>query len=83
MRITGLLAVGAILALSGCNATGVYPAQVGPAWKDADSKGVPLHQGARECKYQATTSSAAATGISKQADVAGDLYESCMRARGY
>lgn len=83
MRRIGLLAIGAILALSGCNATGIYPAQTGPAWKDVDNNGVPLHKGANECKYQATTSSAAATGIAKQADVAGDLYESCMRARGY
>jgi hypothetical protein len=83
MKHKRLLFIGVALALTGCNATGVYPAQSGPAWKDVDNNGVPLHKGATECKYQATTSSAAATGIAKQADVAGDLYESCMRARGY
>lgn len=72
----------AALVLAGCNA-GVFPAQSGPAWKDVDTDGVPLGKGAAECKYQATHSSYQATGIAKQAEVATDLYESCMRARGY
>jgi hypothetical protein len=78
-----ILTVAIALALAGCNTVGIYPAQNGKPWKDVDSTGVPVHDGAAECKYQAMKESAAATGISKQADVAGDLYESCMRARGY
>ncbi len=77
------LAFAGTLALTGCSSVGVFPAQNGKPWKDADENGVPVQQGAKECKYQAITGSAAATGISKQADVAGDLYESCMRSRGY
>jgi len=82
IRVT-IFALAAVVSLAACGTTGVFPAQSGPEWKDADENGVPLKTGARECKYQATTSAAAATGIAKQADIAGDLYEQCMRNRGY
>jgi len=71
------------VALTACNTVGVFPSQTGKPWKDVDDNGVPVQKGAAECKYQATTGAAAATGIAKQADVAGDFYESCMRSRGY
>ena len=80
--IFGAMAFGA-LALAGCNTVGVYPSETGKPWKDVDDAGVPLQKGAAECKYQATAGAASATGIAKQADVAGDFYESCMRNRGY
>ncbi len=82
IRVT-IFALTAVVSLAACSTTGVFPAQAGPEWKDADENGVPLKTGARECKYQATTGAAAATGIAKQADIAGDLYEQCMRNRGY
>jgi hypothetical protein len=80
---TTIFAFATAISLAGCSTTGVYPAQSGPEWKDADENGVSLRTGARECKYQAMTSSAAATGIAKQADIAGDLYDQCMRNRGF
>ena len=81
--VAGVMMVLGALALAGCGAVGVYPSQTGKPWKDVDDAGVPLQTGAKECKYEATTGAAAATGIAKQADVAGDFYESCMRNRGY
>ncbi len=78
-----MVLVGTALILAGCGTVGVYPAQNGRPWKDVDDNGVPVQKGAAECKYEATTGAASATGIAKQADVAGDFYESCMRARGY
>ena len=80
MRIS---AVAIALAVTACNTVGVFPSQSGRPLKDVDDAGVPVHTGAAECKYQAMTASASATGIAKQQDVAGDLYESCMRNRGY
>jgi hypothetical protein len=79
----GTFAFVAAVALAGCSNTGVYPSQTGKAWNDVDDAGVPLSTGAKECKYQATVGSASATGVAKQADVAGDLYEQCMHGRGY
>lgn len=78
-----VLAVTASMLLFGCSTTGVFPSQSGRAWKDADDAGVTLSRGAAECKYQAKISSAAATGVAQQSEVAGDLYEQCMRNRGY
>lgn len=78
-----IFALAATMSLAACSTTGVFPAQAGPEWKEADENGVPLRTGAHECKYQATVGSASATGVAKQADVAGDLYEQCMRNRGY
>ncbi len=83
MRVSLVWTIGAALAVAGCNTAGIYPAQNGKPWKDVDDNGVPVRTGAAECKYQAMTGAAAATEIAKQAEVAGDLYESCMRARGY
>ncbi len=71
------------MALAACSNTGVYPSQTGKPWNDVDENGVPLSTGSKECKYQATVGSASSTGVAKQADVAGDLYEQCMRDRGY
>jgi hypothetical protein len=73
----------AMVMLTACSTTGVFPSQTGKPWNDADENGVPLGKGAKECKYQATIGSSSSTGVSKQADVAGDLYEQCMRDRGY
>jgi hypothetical protein len=78
-----LLILAAALSGAGCASSRVYPPQNGKEWKDVDSDGVPVVTGAAQCKYQATAGAASATGIAKQADVAGDLYESCMRERGY
>ena len=83
MRRLRSMAIGAAILLAGCNGVGVFPSQTGRAWKDADDAGVPLGKGGAECKYQAKISSAASTGVSKQAEVAGDLYEQCMVRRGY
>jgi hypothetical protein len=73
----------ALVMLTACSNTGVFPSETGKPWNDADENGVPLSKGAKECKYQAMTSSASATGVAKQSEVAGDLYEQCMRNRGY
>jgi hypothetical protein len=73
----------AMVMLTACSNTGVFPSQTGKAWNDADENGVSLSTGAKECKYQAMVGSASATGVSKQSDVAGDLYEQCMHNRGY
>jgi hypothetical protein len=83
MRRTGLFILVGALALAGCTRDRTIPPQGGPAWKDVDSDGVPLGKGADECKYQAKLESAAATGISKQEDVARDFFDSCMRTRGF
>jgi hypothetical protein len=83
MKLTHISAMTLALLLAGCNTVGVFPSQTGKPWKDVDDAGVPVQTGAAECKYQAKAESASATGIAKQADVAGDLYESCMRNRGY
>jgi hypothetical protein len=83
MRQLKFAAVVAVIVLAGCNSVGVFPAQNGKPWNDVDENGVPLGKGGAECKYQAKASSAAVTGIAQQADVAGDLYEQCMRRRGY
>ena len=77
------LVLGAAMLLAGCGAVGVFPSQTGRSWKDVDDAGVPLGKGGAECKYQAKLSSASATGIAQQAEVAGDLYEQCMTRRGY
>lgn len=69
--------------LAACNTTGVFPSQTGRAWKDVDDNGIPLQTGAGQCKEQAKLNSKIATGIAQQAEVAGDLYEQCMQARGY
>ena len=79
----GTFALIATVMLTACSNTGVYPSQTGKSWSDVDENGVPLSKGAKECKYQATIGSASSTGVAKQADVAGDLYEQCMRDRGY
>ena len=78
-----LLALAGAIMLAGCSNTGVFPSQTGKDWNDVDENGVPLSRGAKECKYQATAGAAAATGVAKQGEVAGDLYEQCMRNRGY
>ncbi|MDB5394369.1 MAG: hypothetical protein JWM91_1875 [Rhodospirillales bacterium] len=83
MRRLHLTAITAGLLLAGCNTVGVFPSQTGRPWKDADATGVSLGKGAAECKYQAKLSAAGATGVSQQAEVAGDLYEQCMTRRGY
>ena len=73
----------ALVILTACGNTGVFPSQTGKPWNDVDENGVSLSRGAKECKYQAMVGSAASTGVAKQSDVAGDLYEQCMRDRGY
>jgi hypothetical protein len=77
------LALAAPLLLAACDTTGVYPSQSGRAWKDADSNGVTLQTGAGQCKEQAKLNAKIATGVDKQAEVAGDFYEQCMIGRGY
>ena len=69
--------------LAACSTTGVFPSQTGRSWKDADNEGVPLQRGAGQCKEQAKLNAKIATGVAQQAEVAGDLYEQCMVARGY
>ena len=69
--------------LAACSTTGVFPSQTGRSWKDADTEGVPLQRGAGQCKEQAKLNAKIATGVAQQAEVAGDLYEQCMVARGY
>jgi hypothetical protein len=83
MRRLSLTAVVAATLLAGCGPVGVFPSQTGRSWKDVDAAGVSLGTGAAECKSQAKLSSAGATGIAMQAEVAGDLYEQCMTRRGY
>ncbi len=78
-----ILVVAACVVVAGCNTVGIFPSQTGKPWKDADDNGVPLSKGAAECKYQAKAMSAQVTGVSQQAEVAGDLYEQCMHRRGY
>jgi len=69
--------------LAACSTTGVFPSQTGRDWKDVDNNGVTLQRGAGQCKEQAKLHAKIATGIAQQAEVAGDLYEQCMVARGY
>jgi len=69
--------------LAACSTTGVFPSQTGRSWKDADNDGVSLQRGAGQCKEQAKLNAKIATGVAQQAEVAGDLYEQCMVARGY
>ncbi len=78
-----IVAVFGLIVLAACHTGAVIPPQGGPPWKDADESGVELYKGAEECKYQAKKGAANATGIAKQEAVADDLYDSCMRARGY
>jgi hypothetical protein len=78
-----LAALAAMLALSACASANVFPSQTGRSWNDVDSNGVPLSRGAAECKTQAKLDAKMVTGVSQQAEVAGDLYEQCMRRRGY
>jgi len=72
----------AAISAAACSSS-VYPALSGRDWKNVDDAGIPLSKGAAECKYQAITSAKSATGLSKQGEVATDLYDSCMRQRGY
>ncbi len=78
-----LLVLAGALAAAGCASSRVVPPQGGKPWADVDSNGVPLVKGADECKYQAKAGAASSTGIAKQEAVADDLYDSCMRERGY
>ena len=77
----GMMAAAFVLA--GCNTVGVFPSQTGKPWKDVDDAGVPVQTGAGQCKDQAKLNAKIATGVAQQAEVAGDFYEQCMRARGY
>jgi hypothetical protein len=83
MRRSKFTALAAVLLLTGCGAVGVFPSQTGRDWKDVDDTGVPLQTGGTQCKVQAKLSAKMATGVAAQAEVAGDLYEQCMRNRGY
>ena len=83
MRQFTFAALAGALLLAGCSTVGVFPSQTGKPWKDVDENGVPVGKGAAECKYQAKASAAQVTGVPQQAEVAGDLYEQCMRRRGY
>ncbi len=83
MKHSIFIALALTFGLSACSNVGVYPSQTGHDWKDVDDNGVSVGRGAKECKEQAKLSAAQATGISMQADVAGDLYEQCMQRRGY
>ena len=83
MRYLKFAALAAAFLLAGCNTVGVFPSQSGKPWNDVDNNGVSVGKGAAECKYQAKASSAQVTGVSQQAEVAGDLYEQCMHRRGY
>ena len=78
-----ILMEAACIMVAGCNTVGIFPSETGKPWKDADDNGVPLSKGAAECKYQAKAMSAQVTGVPQDAAVAGDLYEQCMRRRGY
>jgi hypothetical protein len=78
-----ILALAAPILLAACNTTGVFPSQTGKPWKDVDDNGVPVQTGAGQCKEQAKLNAKIATGVAQQAEVAGDLYEQCMVARGY
>jgi hypothetical protein len=82
MRLKFVVIFGTVM-LCACHTGAIIPPEGGPPWKDADDAGVPVYKGADECKYQAKKGAASATGISKQEAVADDLYDSCMRARGY
>ena len=73
----------AVLMLTACNTAGIFPSQTGRPWKDVDDNGVPVGRGAPECKKQAILDAKMSTGVAQQAEVAGDLYEQCMRRRGY
>jgi len=83
MRHVKCAVLAAVLLLTGCGSTGVFPSQTGRDWKDADASGIPLKKGADQCKEQAKLNSKIATGVAQQADVAGDFYEQCMQSRGY
>ena len=78
-----ILVLAAPILLAACNTTGVFPSQTGKPWKDVDDSGVPLQVGAGQCKEQAKLNAKIATGVSQQAEVAGDFYEQCMISRGY
>jgi hypothetical protein len=77
-----ILALAAPILLAACH-SGVFPSQSGKPWKDVDDNGVPVQTGATQCKDQAKLNAKIATGVSQQAEVAGDLYEQCMIGRGY
>ncbi len=78
-----ILVFAAPILLAACSTTGVFPSQSGKDWKDVDENGVPLQTGAGQCKEQAKLNAKIATGVAQQAEVAGDLYEQCMKGRGY
>jgi hypothetical protein len=73
----------AMAALTACATANVKPPLGGPEWKDADKEGVALSKGAADCKYEAKVQTKAAMGSSKNASVEDDLFDSCMRRRGY
>lgn len=82
LRAASLMAV---ILVAGCANANVPPPQAGPpwSWKEADRDGVPLSKGADECKYQAKVGARDSTGVSKMGDIEADLFDGCMRRRGY
>jgi hypothetical protein len=71
------------LALAGCGAASVTQSPTGRDWKDTDSTGIPVTKGAKECTYEAKQQASLSTGLAKQAELQLDLYDTCMRQRGY
>jgi hypothetical protein len=71
------------LALAGCGAASVQQSLSGRDWHDVDSAGVPVTKGAKECTYEAKQEAKASTGLAKQEGLELDLYDTCMRRRGY
>ncbi len=71
------------LTLAGCGASSVTQSPTGRDWKDVDSAGIPVTKGAKECTYIARQQAKASTGLAKQDALELDLYDTCMRQRGY
>jgi hypothetical protein len=84
MRTSQLLIVLTALGGAGCSSTSsVKPPQYAAEWKETDRQGVPVAKGAGECKYEAKIQATQAGGSAKSQSLIDDLYDTCMRQRGY
>ncbi len=76
-------ALATFILLTGCANGNVPRPEGGPPWKEVDDAGVPLGKGADECTYQAKVGTKSSTGVANLPDVTADIFDGCMRRRGY
>ncbi len=81
LRATAILLTA--LSLAACANGNVPRPEGGPPWADTDKNGITLSKGADECKYQAKLGAKSSTGVSNLPDVEADLFDNCMRRRGF